>query len=314
MILQEVLQFLNQNNGAMLTILTAVYVLATVATVIFVGRSNKLVRESNKIAREAMELSMSFEKERNRPYVIFDLPIENSVLHATLKNIGKTPAFDVQLVLDDRLASIRHDKKLIPFAQKPISFMAPGRSLCDFMNVTREVFKDNQEYLYSVKISYKDRLGVEYLEDFTVDIDCNKNLSYLIPPEHLKDIASELKNVNGRLGDIGKSLNDLAWEQNSLLEKQYNSEIQDENFNAEEFLKEYFKKTVHHRKVYFELLSHYQTAENEKYRNNLLRCEKLGLIRREKSCFILTELGHRVLDESTDNNNTEKPDSSTAIT
>jgi hypothetical protein len=295
--MKEMLDFLNQNQGAVMMILTAVYVLATIVTVIFIYRSNKLVCESNEIARKTMEQSMTFEKERNRPYVIFDLEFEKNALNAVLKNIGQTPAIDVNIIIDEGFTEIHIDKKGHSF-KRPISFMAPGRTLYDFVNTGPDIFKVEKPHIYNVKLKYKDSHGTEYEEDYVVDIDHNKGLTRLVSPEYLKDIASELKNSHRQLQEIRDCLDSIVWQHNSIVEKHYPVKLpEDPDFNASKFIKDIFRDSMDYdRKVYIDPLSYRQNCETEKTRNNILRCESMGLMRRERNYFVLTEQGHHILE------------------
>ena len=244
--LQVILTFLNENQGALLSILTLVYVVATLITTAFIHRSNRLVRESN-------QLTFQFEEERNRPYVIFDFVFEQNIIYAILKNIGKTPAINVLLSLDKKMADLHTDKRM-PFPENLISFMAPDRVLRDFINIAHQLFQDKQKHVYTVTIKYQNTKNKDYLETFTVDLDHNKGLTYLVPQDHLKEIANSVKDINKNMNELKKAMDCLVWEQNSLLEKHSMFGLpEDENFNAEEFLKEYFKdKLDHNRKVFFE--------------------------------------------------------------
>lgn len=298
MTIGQFLSYLNQNQGALLIILTFVYVLSSIITVIFISRSNRLVRESNKIAQEAIVQSMILEKERNRPYVIFDLIIKTNVIYAELRNIGKTPAINVNVIIDKKIADLSTDKKPPSFSERPIAFMAPNRLIRDFVNTSFDIFKDEQPHVYNIKIIYKNTDGNTYEEESIVDLDHNKDHTYLVPPEHLKDISNELKNANRNLHEIDSSLNYLVWEQNSLIDEKSSLNIAvDDKFDAGEFIKKIFKDSVSWEgKFYFNLLTYRATKENEKIRNNLLHCEKLGLLRRERSYFVLTDKGHEIIN------------------
>jgi hypothetical protein len=296
MCIYQSIEWLNGNSGAAMAFLTLVYVITTIVIVIISTRTLRKMDESNKLSEKSIIQSMAFEKQRNRPYVIFDLIIENNVIYAELKNIGETPAIDVNIILDEKLAYISADKKAPSFSERPIVFMAPKRVIRDFINMSFEIFKNEQTHVYKSKIIYKNKEGDIYEEDSIVDIDHNKGLTYLLPPEHLKDITNELKNVNRQLQEVSDALNYLAWEQNSAIEDKYHSNLVfDEKFDANDFIKKHFKNSVSwDGKLYFNFLTCRSTIENEKMRNNLLHCEKLGLLRRERSYFMLTERGHEI--------------------
>jgi hypothetical protein len=81
----RMVDWLNQNQGFAIALLTLVYVVTTVIIAIIMARSNYL-------ASKNIRLSIEFEKSRSRPNVIFDIVIENRTVHAVLKNIGQSPA------------------------------------------------------------------------------------------------------------------------------------------------------------------------------------------------------------------------------
>jgi hypothetical protein len=49
--------------------------------------------------------------------------------------------------------------------------------------------------------------------------------------------------------------------------------------------------------MYMGLSRYHATAEDEKVRADILRCERLGFLRREANYFVLTEAGHILMKQ-----------------
>jgi len=294
-----VFEYLNDNQGAVMALLTAVYVVAAVVTTWIVRRSNRLVRESNDLARQALEQNLRLERERSRPYVIFDFIIKSTCLHAVLQNIGKTPAVNVRVALDKPVKRLGPEEA-IPFTRHPIAFMAPGRTVMDFINVAHQFFKDHESPIFTVSIEYEDTSGTSFSEKVVVELEHQKGLSHIVPKNHMQEAAKELKTIAKHLQELRRSMDQLVWEQNTMVERTRSAALGDNaSFDAGAFLREVFAdRPPYERRVYLNILTHSNTVESETTRSKVLRCEQMGLLRRERDYFVLTEAGHAALERT----------------
>lgn len=282
--------YLNNNQGAMITILTFVYVIATLITV-------RVIHKSNGISKQAIQHSMQVEKEKSRPYIIFDFVADAEVVYAIIQNIGCTPACNVLVNIEDKIKEIRHDKRMTSLANRNIAFVAPGRIIKDFINVSHAIFSVNQDHTYNVEISYCNTSNEKYCERIVVDLEHVRGLGYIIEKDHLKDISREISNINSQITSISKSLNTLTWEFNSFLDKNVDT-INIKELDASEFLKYYFKNEHSGNKIIsLDLMSHWHTKKSEEIRDKVIACEQLGLLRKERNCYVLTMKGHEIFED-----------------
>ena len=193
---------MNLNQGAIIAVLTGVYVVATIITTCMIYRSNCLTRESIKIGRESMQQDMQFERERNRPYIIFDWDLDRDWLCAILKNIGKTPALNVKVLVDESMKCIGGGPP--SFIDKTIPFMAPGHELKDIIDIVYDFFKNNTTPSYRVTIEYENMEGQSFKETILIDLECLRGLRRSTPTDYAKKIAEELRTIGEYLSGLRK--------------------------------------------------------------------------------------------------------------
>jgi hypothetical protein len=77
----RLMNWLNQNQGFVMAMLTFVYVIATIVIAVLSVKSNRL-------AQQNVETIVELEKNRLRPYVIFNLSssIRKRSMYASIKN------------------------------------------------------------------------------------------------------------------------------------------------------------------------------------------------------------------------------------
>jgi hypothetical protein len=98
----KLIEWLNQNQGFALTALTFVYVIATIVMAY-------LMIHSNNLSAKNIAQALKIEKDRTRPYVMFDLQFKGFNVYAILKNVGVTPAHNVKVNIEPELKNtLRH--------------------------------------------------------------------------------------------------------------------------------------------------------------------------------------------------------------
>src|SRR5262245_28625916 len=86
------IEWLNRYQGLILAALTAIYVFATIVMARMMSRSNELMRKS-------LDLAVHFERARSRPFVLFDIVLEDHIARLQLRNVGRTAARHVKVHL-----------------------------------------------------------------------------------------------------------------------------------------------------------------------------------------------------------------------
>ena len=249
------------------------------------------IARSNKIAQVAIGQSVIFERERNRPYVIFDLIItDDSCIHAVVKNIGKLPALNITIKSEPELfKTLGKENEIISFLQNKILFLPPDRELKDFVGLSWEFLRKYPETNFQIKLSYENPLNEKYNEVSVLSLGFLKGTGTAKPEDSIKKISSHLDEIKKQLHDISTSQAEIVWIQNSLLEKASSEEYSDVSLSSIELSNDeakYFSEIMsdpYGKKVYMGLVSHYQNKENEKYYEMLKKFVHLGLLRRERN-------------------------------
>jgi hypothetical protein len=193
----DLIGWLDQHQGSVMALLTAVYVIATIWLAL-------LMRRSNRLAGEALQRSMEYQKETTRPYVVFDLEdrADDDLLVATLKNIGQRSAHNVRVTTEPRLYTVDPEqaKKIgrgIPaeglqcvFTQNQVPFLPPGRNILEHIDDLSTFLQKNRDRAFQVQIEYSDSRGETYKESSQI------NLSYFWWRQTLKK-SSRTASVSG---------------------------------------------------------------------------------------------------------------------
>lgn len=188
------INWLNSNAGAITALLTLVYVIATLVIVCVMVGANRLTRKN-------IETMITLEKERARPHVLFDIvPIKFSP-HITIVNIGQTPAYDVRIEITPKPQSIRgvvgdqstasHEWADIPFLEKGIAFLCPGREVQAFLAPFRSLREKYTSLVFEGHVTYRDGDKKSYTDPFRIDLGFHEGIcSY-----REKEVGSELEKI-----------------------------------------------------------------------------------------------------------------------
>ncbi|MGE0622118.1 MAG: hypothetical protein AB7I04_00850 [Pseudomonadales bacterium] len=177
----DIVQWLNSNNGFMMAVLTAVYVVATLFIVYESRRTNRLQADSITQA-EKLELA------RSRPYVVLSLDFEREAsnqydtaidLYANVRNFGSTSAHNVLVTTEPILKArlgIDSEHRTPVVIGRTISFMPPGYSIKDLVGYSRFLYEDYEDakLAFVVTIKYFDVNGVQYEDQYTIDLAAQK--------------------------------------------------------------------------------------------------------------------------------------------
>jgi hypothetical protein len=197
----KVLKFLNDNQGAVMTFLTALYVITTLGVV-------WLMMKANKLARKSFEKAIESERRRSRPYVVFNIITStNHDTYAAIKNYGLNSAFYIKVSIEPKLIYNEGigDTGVALTSQK-IPFLPPGEEITELIDQSAtffERYKGRQSFQGSIE--YQDSPesdAVCYKEEFLIDLSFRKKRSLL--PEKL--LADEVRELNETLTVLSKSL------------------------------------------------------------------------------------------------------------
>lgn len=114
--------WLNQNQGVVMAMLTFVYV---AATIVIAGLSVKGAR----LAQKNIETMIDLERNRLRPYVLFNLSssIAKRCTYESVKNHGLTAAYNVKVSIEPPL--MHHHDGQSPLTHRDILFLPPSEQV-----------------------------------------------------------------------------------------------------------------------------------------------------------------------------------------
>lgn len=191
--------WMNANQGATTAILTAVYVIATISMALIMIRANSLAARSLQNAKD-------LEQDRIRPYLIFDIITDESLLvFAELRNEGLTSAKNVQLKISPEPKTEQRNGIPCTFIGNTLSFISPGRRLRDFIAVGHHFFAINQNPKFTYNISYEDLSGKTYSEQVIIDLTYLATIQTITP----KAVQKEIEQVHREIRDLKNALVNL---------------------------------------------------------------------------------------------------------
>ena len=167
----DLLKWINANQGAIMAILTLIYVVAT----IFILRANSSSVKEMEKTRE----------EENRPYVVAYLDSNtHGVVKFVLKNIGKTMAFDTRVEVSPRIEIPEKmplsDSNLL---NQPIPNIPPQYSYTAYLGMSWDI-KDKEKNAYPVykaTVTYKSTNDekTSYVEEYIMDLNFQSGLLFM---------------------------------------------------------------------------------------------------------------------------------------
>lgn len=175
----EFLKWLNANNGAVMALLTTVYVIATVLIFVAMARANA-------IAHRGMQQLRELEAQKLRRYLLFKFAYEKAkasdgfLVYAYLKNAGKTQAIKARIKIDPLPYSTpimdgKPVNKIPGLLTKEIGFIAPGEVFTDCIGFTGEFFERFNPAIFRGAVSYSDLNGKNYSEPFVLDLEYHRD-------------------------------------------------------------------------------------------------------------------------------------------
>jgi hypothetical protein len=186
------IDWLNTNEGFVLGVLTFVYVMATIILV-------AAGLWQTHLTRLALKKSDESESRRYRPYVIFDMYSENVAVYASIKNIGASPALNVNLQVSPELQrDLAGEDQICPLQGNSVSFLAPKREIRDICGFGQVFNEKYPKQIFTGRVAYQDSDGNEYSEEFHIDLRAQRLTTYVAkkePARELEKIAESLKTI-----------------------------------------------------------------------------------------------------------------------
>jgi hypothetical protein len=201
----RVINWLNQNQGFVMTLLTFVYVITTAVIAVLTVRATRLNRRSIDLAQDNLTLAVKLERNRLRPYVFFNIMSSTArrMTYASIKNVGLTAAYNVTVGIKPKLAhSNEGNERESALTAHKILFLPPEQEVTDVIDSSPAFHQKYQEPIFEGIVEYEDAESNKYKEPFRIDLTFLKRRIYL----HEESVASELKQLNTSLAKIANEL------------------------------------------------------------------------------------------------------------
>jgi hypothetical protein len=180
--------WLNRNQGAVMTVLTFFYVIATILLVW--------------LSRKSLKTATELEKNRLRPYVLFNISSSTvtKTTYASIKNLGVTAAYNVKVSIQPELQHM-YDT-VSPLTGRDILFLPPGEEITDALDVSHVFHQKYPDPLFEGAVEYENLGGDKFREPFRIDLTFLKKRLYT----REVTVIDELKQINETLAVIARHL------------------------------------------------------------------------------------------------------------
>lgn len=194
----------NSNAGFATTLLTLVYVVATLVIVAIMVHANKLTREGNKTAVE-------LERQRSRPVITIDFFREAVIWNLRIRNNGLSVARDIQFRLTPEPKMCFGGEKAIPKEKKETSLpllsngipsLPPTGEITAALGTLARMKESLESLRFQGQVTYSDELKTAYTTEIDIDLSVHESLTH-VSRKGLHEIGNELEK-------IGKELNHLV--------------------------------------------------------------------------------------------------------
>lgn len=203
----------NNNNGFIMVVLTAIYVIATIIICVFNYKTIK-------VTERQIDQSNRIQIENSRGIVIPKLEvIYGKMICLSFENIGNSYASNIKIEICDKWLEALSSTATMPRTAEKLRKLSenelylgnkqrvlyglciPGNGRNDFDKISKEKLEINITYL---------TLNKQYEEKFIIDFKASDTLiernEYFI----LENIDKELSNINKKLKDIDRTLDNIG--------------------------------------------------------------------------------------------------------
>lgn len=135
------------------------------------------------------------QKNEISPYVIVDIEFNSNESWFILKNIGRTPAYKIEINIEPKLITNLEKSISELIFKKPISFLAPNKIINSYIDTSFNFLKDSKPREYKIQIQYCDKKSNQYNEKYMINLENHKNRAF-VDKKEIDDIHKILKEIN----------------------------------------------------------------------------------------------------------------------
>ena len=193
--MNEFLQFLNQNSGALMVIFTAV---VTISTVVYAFLTARLTEETRRMRKIQTEPKIEVSLKPREEFV--------NIVNIYIKNIGLGPAYEITFEItieagDEGANELIKDFTKPNFFNTGLSYLGPGQEVLSGFSQMNKMYDKKIESALNFKIQYKGIAGDNYEDQFRIDFSEFKGTSKLGKP-NLYSIAKSFEKLQKDIGHI----------------------------------------------------------------------------------------------------------------
>lgn len=204
------INWLNTNQGFVMALLTAVYVVATFVIAYMAKRSNDL-------ARSNIDTLTKLEKERLKPAIIPEILADFPFFSVRVVNQGQTTALEIRFELTPKLRIVLGGPNSNPKekAERPIGFiengiasLPPGSVLSSTIGTFDRIKEACPDLMYHGKVTYRDREGTRYEDEVLLDVRHYEGCLH-VDRKSIHDVAKRLEEIKSEINHLATGFHKL---------------------------------------------------------------------------------------------------------
>jgi len=179
-----VLEFLNQNSGALAVVFSA---LVAIATIVYVKLTWSLVAETRKMREAQTEPKISLIIQPSEKYInLIEMIIENIGL-----GVAHSIKFEVSPDFEYEKGKFLSD---LGFVNNGLKYLAPNQKFRLFLTNMAEDFDEKAKKSFTINITYEDNTGKIHKDEYPIEFSSLIGLRQLGEPP-LEKIANNIENI-----------------------------------------------------------------------------------------------------------------------
>ncbi|MDD5598708.1 MAG: hypothetical protein PHV82_12245 [Victivallaceae bacterium] len=203
----DMIDWLNTNQGVVITMLTGVYVVATL-TIAFIAK------RSNDLARKNIDTLTMLERERLKPAIMIEIYADIPYYCVRIVNCGQTTALDVSFDLKPKLCVLLGGANSVPRKEQelPIGFLdngivslPPGGVVSTVIGTFVRIKDVYPDLIFRGRVTYKNRDNTQYNDDVVLDLRHYRDNLHV---EHktIHDVAKRLEEIKNEFNRFALGL------------------------------------------------------------------------------------------------------------
>ena len=193
----------NDKAGFIMSLLTAVYVIAT-------GFIAWLTHRSNALTAKGMAVAVKLEQERSKPIIVVDFAPDIPFFCLRVRNTGQTMAYNIRFSISPEPKICLGGKNSVPavkseseinFVHNGISSLAPGAEMTSNLGTLDRIEESHGVLNFSGKVHYSDASKISYESPVDIDLRVYRDLLYS-DRKGVDDIAKRLEDIHRELSHL----------------------------------------------------------------------------------------------------------------